>query len=59
MSIVIKVIHSINVSVRDVQETSEAPTTMWGSNQNTNSGPCESGHKEYIKKCQANAMSKG
>ena len=24
--------------------------TMWGLNQNTNSGPCESGHKEHIKK---------
>ena len=23
--------------------------TMFGSNQNTNSGPCESGHKEHIK----------
>ena len=22
---------------------------MWGSNQNTNLGPCESGHKEQIK----------
>ena len=33
--------------------------TTFGSNQNTNSGPCESGHKEHIKKCQANAMSKG
>ena len=33
--------------------------TMFGSNQNTNSGPCESGHKEHIIKCQANAMSKG
>ena len=33
--------------------------TMFGSNQNTNSGPCESGHKEHIKKCQANATLKG
>ena len=24
--------------------------TWFGSNQNTNSGPCESGHKEHIKK---------
>ena len=33
--------------------------TMFGSNQNTNPGPCESGHKEHIKKCQANATLKG
>ena len=33
--------------------------TMFGLNQNTNSGPCESGHKEHIKKCQANTTSKG
>ena len=33
--------------------------TMFGSNQNTNLGPCESGHKEHIKKCQANAKLKG
>ena len=33
--------------------------TMFGSNQNTNSGPCESRHKEHIKKCQANTTLKG
>ena len=27
--------------------------TMWGSNQNTNLGPSESGHKEHIEKMQS------